>query len=128
MFFFFYSQQAYRHNLKVLQQFQPNSFPLKKYIVDVRTRIEPPSYLRSQTCFDLRPLAVEICKELDADKELENYKAVNLLNRNTWPDKRYFGLDDSQYEAFIAALTKQVAIIQGPPGMKTNECFFFTVN
>lgn len=33
-----------------------------------------------------------------------------------WPPREEFKLDESQYEAFRAALTKQMVVIQGPPG------------
>ncbi len=41
-------------------------------------------------------------------------KAVQVLNE--WPNRMYFGLDESQFDALKAALTKQFVIIQGPPG------------
>lgn len=44
-------------------------------------------------------------------------KAVQVLDENLWPNKIYFGLDESQFDALRAALTKQFVIIQGPPGI-----------
>lgn len=41
---------------------------------------------------------------------------VRVLDEASWPDAPTFGLDPSQYTALKAALTKQMAIIQGPPG------------
>lgn len=35
-----------------------------------------------------------------------------------WPSHKHFGLNQSQFEALRAALTKQLVIIQGPPGIK----------
>lgn len=43
-------------------------------------------------------------------------RSINILNDQLWPEKDLFGLDDSQYAALKAALTKQFVIIQGPPG------------
>lgn len=42
--------------------------------------------------------------------------AVQILNENTWQHHYDFGLNESQYKAFRAALTKQLVIIQGHPG------------
>ena len=33
-----------------------------------------------------------------------------------WPSKEQLGLDESQYKALQIALTREVAVIQGPPG------------
>lgn len=74
--------QAYRHNLKVLQELNEANFPMKKFIVDVDRQISPASYMGSN-------------------------------NSHSHYD---FGLNESQNEAFHAALTRQLSIIQGPPG------------
>lgn len=44
-------------------------------------------------------------------------KAVKVLNDELWPNSSDFGLDESQFDALKAALTKQFTIIQGPPGL-----------
>lgn len=38
------------------------------------------------------------------------------MQSNTWPSADQLGFNDSQYEAFKMALTKEFVIIQGPPG------------
>lgn len=45
-------------------------------------------------------------------------KSVTLLDEASWPNRIYFGLDESQFDALKAALTKQFVIIQGPPGTR----------
>lgn len=42
---------------------------------------------------------------------------VKILDK-AWPAHDHFGLNQSQFEAFRAASTKQLVIIQGPPGTK----------
>lgn len=46
-------------------------------------------------------------------KKLEK---VRLLNAEARPSAEELGLDESQREAYFAALTQKVAVIQGPPG------------
>lgn len=43
-------------------------------------------------------------------------RAVTVLNDQLWPSRDDFSLDESQFSALKAALTKQFVIIQGPPG------------
>lgn len=92
----------------MLQSFSKTDFPLQKYIIDVENDILPPPYLNEQSKYTLH-------KHLpsDFDEKLEN---VQILNISDWPHRNYFILDESQFDAFRAALTKQLTIIQGPPG------------
>lgn len=107
---FLYFPQAYRHNLKVLQKFGEGNFPLSKYIVDVNKDISPPSYLANGTVYEISNGLPE------SDPEAETF-SVDVLNKDEWPPREEFHLDESQYEAFRAALTKQMVVIQGPPGI-----------
>lgn len=100
--------QAYRHNLKVLQEFSQDNFPLERYIVDVNKEILPPSYVSDDTVFNI-PNGLT-----DEDAKI---CPVQILNNREWPPHSDFNMDESQFEAFRAALTKQMVIIQGPPGM-----------
>lgn len=43
-------------------------------------------------------------------------KSVRILDETSWPDETVFGMDKSQYAAFKSALTKEISILQGPPG------------
>lgn len=101
--------EAYRHNLKVLQEFSNDNFPLKRYIVDVNNDILPPSYLSENSVYQIS----NGLPDTDAEAKISS---VKVLNQQQWPPREEFQLDESQYEAFRAALTKQLAIIQGPPG------------
>lgn len=111
--------QAYRHSLKVLQSFSNQNFPLIKYIVNVKREISPPSYLSKNTVYRL------------SDGLRRSYRLsteVQVLEENAWPARHHFGLDESQYEAFRAALTKQLAIIQAPPGDIHSKSYLFRRN
>lgn len=46
----------------------------------------------------------------------EQCGSVDVLS-NEWPERNLFGLDESQFAALKAAITKQLTIIQGPPGI-----------
>lgn len=101
--------QAYRHNLKVLQEFGAENFPLEKYIVSVDKDIAPPSYLSN----DSEYVISNGLPETDPDAKMS---LVEVMHNQRWPPREDFNLDESQYAAFRAALTKQMVVIQGPPG------------
>ncbi|XP_054723705.1 NFX1-type zinc finger-containing protein 1-like [Uloborus diversus] len=90
--------EAYRHNLAALKQMNNNNMPFQDYIVHVEKDIKHPSYLNTLTRYNMF---------------LTN---VPVLMSDKWPSKEKFGFDDTQYEAFKAAITKEFSIIQGPPG------------
>ena len=106
---FWPSTQAYRHNLRVLQSFGNDNFPLEKYIVNVDKDISPPSYLTEDSVF----LISNGLPESDPNRKI---LPVEMLSNQEWPPREDFHLDESQFEAFRAALTKQMVVIQGPPG------------
>lgn len=108
-----YFLQAYRPNLKVLQEFGKDNFPLERYIVHVNRDISPPSYLPKDAVY-------EISNGLSAIIPAANTHSVKILDFQQWPSREQLQLDESQYEAFRAALTKQIVIIQGPPGAFNN--------
>lgn len=119
--------QAYRHNLTVLQDLDTNSFPLKKYIIDVERNVSPPPYVHNDTLYDLSMTIAEFnsIKEDDLDRinqyeltgKMSRCSNVRILHDDLWPGKEDFGLDDSQFAAYKAALTEQFVVIQGPPGL-----------
>lgn len=54
----------------------------------------------------------------------ESEKIPVQILRKEWPSCVDLNMDESQYEAFQAALTKQMVVIQGPPGMYYSFIFF----
>lgn len=126
----------------MLQKYTAESFPLQKYIINVEKTIDRPAYLDPGKLYDLSDLSCQLftLPELPQsnlgskrdDWELQNSlanlpkptynarkanqcKIVSILSDN-WPDSKLLGFDESQLAAFKAAITQQLAIIQGPPG------------
>lgn len=96
----------------MLQEFNADNFPLEKYIVDVEKVISAPSYLPMNKTYRLS-------NGLAATDPAAKSSLVKMLSEQEWPPCTDFKLDESQFEAFRAALTKQMVIIQGPPGKFT---------
>lgn len=95
--------------MRVLQGFGKDNFPLEKYIVGVNKEISPPQYLNQESLFIITNGKPE------SDPQRIN-SFVDIMSNHQWPPREDFALDESQYAAFRAALTKQMVVIQGPPG------------
>ena len=135
--------EAYRHILRALQKIPASQFPLAPYILKLSPEVKPPDYVDFFTTFDFTPLLVPPdCKVSTSTKMIQKlrgtriatnevelsvryegdfqqdhrYRSVRPLVRNTWPTAEELHLNPKQYEALILALTKKVALIQGPPG------------
>lgn len=93
----------------MLQEFGKNNFPLEKYIVDVDKNISPPTYLTEDSVY-------VISNGLGEADPKAKISIVEVLSKQQWPPCTDFNLDESQFDAFRAALTKQMVVIQGPPG------------
>lgn len=102
----------------MLQTFGKDNFPLEKYIVDVNKDISPPSYLTNGSAYIISNGLP------DTDPETKT-SLVEIMSNQPWPPREDFNLDESQYEAFRAALTKQMVVIQGPPGKLIQTIFIF---
>lgn len=102
--------------MRVLQEFGKDNFPLDKYIVDVKKDISPPSYLTNDTVY-------RISNGFPDGDPQAKMSTVQILSNLEWPPSDDFNLDESQFEAFRAALTKQMVIIQGPPGNASDSFF-----
>ena len=68
--------------------------------------------------FNRAPPVPVIAKEFhirykEANQVAPKYKAVSLLDQNTWPTSDELHLNPKQREALILALTNKVALIQG---------------
>jgi hypothetical protein len=137
--------EAYRHVLHSLQKIPPQQFPLASYILQLSHNVTPPDYVTSTTQFDFTPLFVPMKRRVETFTQLsitpnssdlkndqtifrisydqqnlinKQYRRVTLLNKNEWPTSNEIQLNQKQHEALMLALTKKVALIQGPPGMK----------
>lgn len=85
----------------MLQEFTIENFPLRKYVIDVDTTIGAPAYLDEVAQYSI---------------EWEEENVVVDMSDQQWPPKEALALDGSQYDAYKSALTKEISIIQGPPG------------
>ncbi|XP_035285223.1 NFX1-type zinc finger-containing protein 1-like [Anguilla anguilla] len=105
--------EAYRHVLEGLQEMSVEELPMQRYIVSCEKDISPPNYLLAHRCgYSLQALENKRLK-----KDITRKKTVrDVLNFSDWPSKKTLGLDNSQMKAVQLALTKELAIIQGPPG------------
>ncbi len=79
-----------------------------RYIVECSTDVQPPAYLRRRDTYNLSSIAHPDCKD--------SILPFHSLKEDAWPRMEELGLDESQMRALQLALTKELAIIQGPPG------------
>lgn len=80
-----------------------------RYIVECNLDVHPPAYIQPvERTYDLACIA--------ADGHTDSVKPFNPLHPTAWLTEEQLGLDDSQLNALKLALTKELAIIQGPPG------------
>ena len=79
-----------------------------RYIVECSSDVEPPAYLLRADTYDLSAIAAPEFKS--------SIKSFHTLDPEAWPPMEQLGLDESQMRALQIALTKELAIIQGPPG------------
>lgn len=93
----------------MLQELGVGNFPLEKYIVNVDKDISPPSYLTNESVYT-------ISNGIPESDPASKMHVVKMVNEHEWPPREDLNLDEAQYDAFRAALTKQMVVIQGPPG------------
>ena len=126
--------ESYRHVLEGLQEYNKDNLPMTSYIVDASSESKPPMYFdHSEPRYDLRPIARKETQhedENDEDGDEEqptvdqdilrrlqaSLRSVKVLQPGTWPEAETLNFDESQLEAFRAALTNEFVLIQGPPG------------
>lgn len=99
--------EAYRPILKALQMISPDRFPLARSLLKLSDVLRPPNYITSSTTYDFTPLMT------DRTVIEEKYKSIPVLRKEEWPTSDQLNLNPKQYEAFMLALTNQVALIQG---------------
>jgi len=104
-----------RHTLHALTLLNTGNFPMEKYIVEASSEETSPPYLRAiENTLDFKIL-MPTAKDPNV-KNAEDYGLANLLDLSSWPSALELGMDESQYGAFQAAMTREFSIIQGPPG------------
>ncbi|PKC57922.1 hypothetical protein RhiirA1_541364 [Rhizophagus irregularis] len=112
--------EAYYHVLKTLKT--TYSLPLKRYLapeldhhqanVCIDVKVKPPKYTEApRFLFDLSVLC----------NDKQQCLTLNVANTHTYDDaakkiNENSRLDESQAKAVISALTREIALIEGPPG------------
>ncbi|CAM4789800.1 unnamed protein product [Rotaria magnacalcarata] len=104
--------EAYRPILQALQNIKDDQIPLEKYLLQCDTNVPIPQYFEKKSDIDFRPILVKTSGEYNEF----NGTLSDIKDLSTWPNAQQLGLDQSQYTALQLALTKSVALIQGPPG------------
>lgn len=110
----------YEYTLNFLQHVDLDTFPMKKYIVDVVTQ------------FDMAPnLLKNSVDRIDFSVLMDGVNAETIvrarpLEYGEWPSASDLNLDKSQYEGLQKALTQELTIIQGPPGIFRNISQFLS--
>jgi hypothetical protein len=89
--------EPYFHVLNALKNMSVDSFPMEKYIIHVDSSVQPPEYLTIP----------------EREYLIRGMRFLPLTN---WPNTNFYNLNESQLQAFKAALTQEFCIIQGPPG------------
>lgn len=92
----------------VSAQSNPLVHYVSRYIVECNPDVQPPAYLQISDEYDLSSVA-------HPDHE-HTMQPFHSMEAQAWPRKEELGLDESQMRAFQLALTKELTIIQGPPG------------
>jgi len=108
--------EAYRHVLEGLQEIQEEDIPFQKYIVECDTQVKKPTYLTMDTAYDFAPLVEDHLSDDNTYPDGLRRQSVHVLDPKQWPSVDTLRLDESQIQALSLALTKELAIIQGPPG------------
>ncbi|KAG0254458.1 hypothetical protein DFQ27_006824 [Actinomortierella ambigua] len=111
--------EAYRPVLKALQTCEPGEMPFGKYLApaddqktdDAVAVVDPPMYARAPGFeFDLSVLLNHpATSKLDVLDPRSCQQAVTALRTHS-------NLDDTQSQALVDALRREVALISGPPG------------
>ncbi|KAF9139293.1 hypothetical protein BGX30_008146 [Mortierella sp. GBA39] len=111
--------EAFHPILKTLQTCEPGDMPFGKYLAPAEeqeadatvTNVDPPLYARAPGFeFDLTVLlaAPATCR-LDVQDPLSHQQAVAALRAHS-------SLDDTQSQALVDSLCREVALVRGPPG------------
>lgn len=98
--------EAVRHLGVSLQKMSGEEFPLKKHIVGVDNRVDPPQYIIDCPKMNL--------SSVFEPSESMSYDEVDVLT--DFPKGAKTSLDRSQQAALWNIFKRRVALIQGPPG------------
>lgn len=96
--------EAYRYVLKAIQHMTIESFPLRDYIVDLKTAVADARSIQTAPLTDLR--------NIFPDEEPDSMQSVDVITN--WPRPNIkTSFDTSQLEALHRAVTKDLCLLQG---------------
>lgn len=93
--------EPYHQVYTTIKNYTEKHFPLKNYIIECQIEPEYPAYI-SQNNGKLF--------------YKHNGYVFDVKDPKSWPRSKELNLNDSQLNAFQAALTRKFSVIQGPPG------------
>ncbi|KAF3168929.1 hypothetical protein TWF788_010794 [Orbilia oligospora] len=99
--------EAFKHTLRALQRMDTN-FPLNKILTLQDTTVRVPQFLKEKPEVNLAPCF--------SDHDSGALQDVNILQNFPSKNKVTTSMDEFQLEAVERILTKELAIVQGPPG------------
>ncbi|KAF9966742.1 hypothetical protein BGZ70_001435 [Mortierella alpina] len=113
--------ESYRPILQALQNCVPGTLPFGKYLAPTKEEMEavhtarmcidPPMYTRAPGfVFDL---SILLRARMPCQLDVKNSESVKLAVAML---QRYSDLDDTQAQALVDTLCREVALIRGPPG------------
>ncbi|KAF3940389.1 hypothetical protein ABW19_dt0202991 [Dactylella cylindrospora] len=100
--------EAYKHTLRALQRMHQGNFPLHKILTLQDKKIGAPEYLRESPDTDMTPCF--------SDETNPSVKQINILRHFPKKHQIQTSMDQSQLNAVERIMTKELAIVQGPPG------------
>ncbi|GAB1606748.1 NFX1-type zinc finger-containing protein 1-like, partial [Argonauta hians] len=114
---------AYQPVLTGLKEIASSDFPFQDYILYADNNIKASNYLKENgSVFDLSCL-VNDCRLTynnftgRVSVETECHRAINVdVLGNNWPKGLSLNFNDSQLDALINILSKELSLTQGPPG------------
>lgn len=112
--------ESYKHTLSAIQEItQETKLPLSRYIVHGTIDVQLPAYLKVKNSkYNLEPIGMPFEQVPSCfDTPTSVLEQVDILDQNSVGNlSSELSLDNSQTNAFLAALSSEVVVIQGPPG------------
>lgn len=109
--------EAVRHTLVGLQHVARSTNPIIKYLVEGSTSDLNPQFIIEKPRMDLTPILHHLPEDHSEKAQLiDSYRNYEVLEGIPDDIGRHTSLDNSQLQAVHRILTKELAIIQGPPG------------
>jgi hypothetical protein len=104
--------EASRHILTALQDSALERFPLCKYLVFTERGVHVPGYLKAARGTPAGVYNLDHLRKGGRGQEVKKLTG-DPCDENNWPPGGDLGMDDAQYSAFKAALSRELFVGQG---------------